>query len=146
VRTGFPLTVRDIGGRTLQAVRGNERPNCVGNPVPANQGMTSDPNAPNDSKWIDISAFQSAPIGTWGNCGIGIMDAPGFTNTDLTLAKRFNMGAERYLEFRAEAFNAFNHPNWAPPGVSLASPNTFGIITGTVNAPRVIQLALKFYF
>ena len=146
VRTGFPLTVRDVGGRTLQAVRGNERPNCVGNPVPANQGMTSDPNAPNNSKWIDISAFQSAPLGTWGNCGIGIMDAPGFTNIDLTLAKRFNMGAERYLEFRAEAFNAFNHPNWSPPGVSLGSPNTFGIITGTVNAPRVIQFALKFYF
>ena len=62
------------------------------------------------------------------------------------LAKRFNVGNERYLEFRAEAFNAFNHPNWAPPGVSLGSPNTFGIITGTVNAPRVIQLALKFYF
>jgi hypothetical protein len=146
LRSGFPLTVRDIGGRTLQAVRGNERPNCVGNPVPANQGMTSDPNAPNDTKWLDINAFQSAPLGTWGNCGIGITDAPGFTNTDLTLAKRFNMGGTRSLEFRAEAFNAFNHPNWSPPGVSLASPNTFGIITGTVNAPRVIQLALKFYF
>ena len=122
VRTGFPITVTDVGGRTLQAVRGNERPNCVGNPVPANQGMTSDPNAPNDSKWIDINAFQSAPIGTWGNCGIGIMDAPGFTNIDLTLAKRFNMGAERYLEFRAEAFNAFNHPNWAPPGPQPREP------------------------
>jgi len=146
LRSGFPLTVRDVGGRTLQAVRGNERPNCVGNPVPANQGMTSDPNAPNDSKWLDINAFQSAPIGTWGNCGIGITDAPGFTNVDLTLAKRFSMGGTRSLEFRAEAFNAFNHPNWAPPGVSLATPSTFGIITGTVNAPRVIQLALKFYF
>ena len=56
------------------------------------------------------------------------------------------MGGDRYLEFRAEAFNAFNHPNWAPPARSLASPNTFGIITGTVNAPRVIQFALKFYF
>ncbi len=146
VRTGFPLTVRDIGGRTLQAVRGNERPNCIGNPVPSNQGMTSDPNAPNDSKWLDIGAFQSAPLGTWGDCGIGIADAPGFTNVDLTLAKQFKMGGARYIEFRAEAFNAFNHPNWAPPGVSLASPNTFGIITGTVNAPRVIQLGLKFYF
>jgi hypothetical protein len=145
-RTGFPITVLDVGGRTLQAVRGNERPNCVGNPVPSNQGMTSDPNAPNDSKWIDIGAFQSAPIGTWGNCGIGIMDAPGFWNVDLTLAKRFSVGAERYVEFRAEAFNAFNHPNWAPPGRSLGSPNTFGIITGTVNAPRIVQLAVKFYF
>jgi hypothetical protein len=145
-RTGIPLTIRDVGGRTLQAVRGNERPNCVGNPVPSNQGMTSDPNAPNDSKWIDIAAFQSAPIGTWGNCGIGIMSGPGYSNVDLTLAKRFNMGGTRQLELRAEAFNALNHPNWNMPGVSLASPNTFGIITSTVNEPRIMQLAVKFYF
>jgi hypothetical protein len=145
-RTGVPLTIRDIGGRTLQAVRGNERPNCIGNPVPSNQGMTSDANAPNDSKWVNIDAFESAPIGSWGNCGIGIMDGPGYTNVDLTLAKRFNMGGTRQLEFRAEAFNALNHPNWNVPGVSLANRNTFGIITGTVNEPRIVQLAVKFYF
>jgi hypothetical protein len=145
-RTGIPLTIRDVGGRTLQAVRGNERPNCVGNPVPSNQGITTDPNAPNDSKWINIAAFESAAIGTWGNCGIGIMDSPGYSNVDLTLAKRFNLGGTRQLEFRAEAFNALNHPNWAPPGVSLANTNTFGIITGTVNEPRIVQLAVKFYF
>jgi hypothetical protein len=146
VRTGFPITVRDVGGRTLQAVRGNERPNCIGNPVPSNQGVTSDPTAPNDSKWLDIGAFASAPLGTWGNCGIGVADAPGFTNVDLTLAKRFNVGGERSLEFRAEAFNALNHPNWAPPGVSLGNVNTFGIITGTVNSARVVQFAVKLYF
>ena len=145
-RTGFPLTVRDIGGRTLQAVRGNERPNCVGDPVPSNQGVTSDPNAPNDSKWLNIAAFASAPLGTWGNCGIGVTDAPGFSNVDLTLAKRFNLGGARSVEFRAEAFNALNHPNWSPPGVSLGNVNTFGIITGTVNSARVVQFALKLYF
>jgi hypothetical protein len=145
-RTGIPLTIRDVGGRTLQAVRGNERPNCVGNPVPSNQGVTSDPNASNDSKWVNIDAFQSAPLGTWGDCGIGIMSAPGYTNLDFTLAKRFGLGGTRSVEFRAEAFNALNHPNWSPPGVSLGNRNTFGIITGTVNEPRIIQLALKVYF
>jgi hypothetical protein len=108
--------------------------------------MTSDPNAPNDSKWINIDAFESAPLGTWGNCGIGIMSGPGFNNLDLTLAKRFNMGGTRQLEVRAEAFNALNHPNWSMPGVTLANRNTFGIITGTVNEPRIIQLVAKFYF
>ncbi len=145
-RTGFPITVIDGRGSSLQAVRGNERPNCVGDPVPANQGMTSDPKLPNDSKWIDIAAFAQAAPGTWGNCGVGILSAPGFTNTDLTLAKRFKAGGERYLELRAETFNVFNHPNWAPPGRNIADVNTFGIITATVNAPRVIQLALKLYF
>jgi hypothetical protein len=74
------------------------------------------------------------------------MDGPGYTNVDFTLAKRFNMGGTRQLELRAEAFNALNHPSWAPPGVSLANRNTFGIITNTVSEPRIVQLALKFYF
>ena len=65
---------------------------------------------------------------------------------DLTLAKRFNAGGSRYVEFRAEAFNVMNHPNWSPPGRNIADATTFGIITGTVNAPRVIQLAVKFFF
>ena len=118
----------------------------MGNPVPSNQSMTSDPNAPADSKWIDINAFARAAQGTWGDCGIGVLSAPGYSNVDMTLAKRFRAGGERYLEFRAEAFNALNHPNWSPPGRNIADANTFGIITGTVNAPRVIQLALKFSF
>ena len=145
-RTGFPITVIDSRGSSLQAVRGNERPNCIGNPVPSNQGMTSNASDPNDSKWINIDAFARAPQGTWGDCGIGVLSAPGYTNTDFTLAKRFAAGGSRYLEFRAEAFNAFNHPNWSPPGRNIGDVNTFGIITGTVNAPRVVQFALKFYF
>ncbi len=66
VRTGFPITVTDIGGRTLQAVRGNERPNCIGNPVPANQGMTSDPNAPND---CEVDRHQRLPVGAARHVG-----------------------------------------------------------------------------
>ncbi len=109
-RTGIPITVTDGRGSSLQATRGNERPNCIGNPVPSNQGMTSDPNASADSKWINIDAFERAATGTWGNCGIGLLDAPGYTNLDMTLAKRFNMGGTRQLELRLEAFNVLNHP------------------------------------
>jgi hypothetical protein len=145
-RSGFPITVTDGRGSSLQATRGNERPNCIGNPVPSNQGMTSDPNAPNDSKWINIDAFARAATGTWGNCGIGIMDAPGYSNIDMTLAKRFNMGGTRQLELRAEAFNVLNHPSWAPPGRDISNTTTFGVITNTASAPRIIELAVKFYF
>ena len=56
------------------------------------------------------------------------------------------MGGTRQLELRAEAFNALNHPNWTAPGRNIGDLNTFGIITGTVNEPRIIQLAVKFYF
>jgi hypothetical protein len=145
-RTGIPITVQDSRGSSQQAVRGGERPNCIGDPVPSNQGMTSDASAPNDSKWINIAAFEAAPRGTWGNCGVGIMSGPGYSNVDLTLAKRFNLGGTRQLELRAEAFNALNHPNWNMPGRNIADLNTFGIITSTVNEPRIVQLAVKFYF
>ena len=56
------------------------------------------------------------------------------------------MGSARRLEFRVEAFNALNTPNFAPPVRDINVPNTFGTITTTVGTPRVIELALKFYF
>ena len=56
------------------------------------------------------------------------------------------MGATRRLEFRIEAFNALNHANFAPPARDINVPNTFGLITTTVGTPRVLELALKFYF
>jgi hypothetical protein len=56
------------------------------------------------------------------------------------------MGGTRQLEFRAEAFNVLNHPSWAPPGRDISNTTTFGVITNTVSAPRIIELAVKFYF
>jgi hypothetical protein len=48
------------------------------------------------------------------------------------------------FEFRAEAFNAFNHANFSNPGGNISSG--FGIISNTVGDPREFQFALKFYF
>jgi hypothetical protein len=47
--------------------------------------------------------------------------------------------------FRAEMFNALNHPNFGPPVANIQS-QTFGSITSTVGDPRVIQLVAKYYF
>jgi hypothetical protein len=145
-RTGLPITVIDGRARSLQGERGNERPNCVGDPVPANQGVTPDSSAPADSRWLNINAFEAVPLGTFGNCPVGVARAPGYSNVDLALSKSFEAGAERRLELRVEAFNAFNHPSFGPPARDISVPNTFGLITSTVSSPRVIELALKFYF
>jgi hypothetical protein len=135
--TGFPITVTDSRGSSLQAVRGNERPNCVGDPTPSDQSVT---------KWLDINAFQRAALGTWGDCGIGVARAPGYRNIDAALSKRFDVGGERYLEFRAEAFNLTNSPSFGPPGRNIGDPNTFGLITSTVSTERQVELVVKFFF
>jgi hypothetical protein len=145
-RTGLPITVIDGRARSLQGERGSERPNCIGDPVPSNQSVTTDPNAPADSRWLNIGAFEAVPLGTFGNCSTGVARAPGYSNVDLMLSKRFDLGGPRYLEIRAEAFNLLNHPSFGPPARDISVPNTFGLITNTISAPRVIELALKFYF
>jgi hypothetical protein len=136
-RTGLPITVIDGRARSLQGERGAERPNCVGDPVPSDQSITH---------WLDISAFQAVPLGTFGNCPVGVARAPGYTNVDLVLSKSFPLGGERSVEFRVETFNLFNHPSFGPPARDISVPNTFGQITNTISAPRVIELVLKFYF
>ena len=87
-RTGFPITVTDGRNRSLQGERGNERPNCVGNPVPSDQNITH---------WLDINAFAVVPLGTWGNCPIGVARAPGYKNIDAVLAKQFSAGGHALL-------------------------------------------------
>jgi hypothetical protein len=137
-RSGFPVTVIDTRNRSLQGVRGNERPNCVGDPKPSDQNI---------NHWIDINAFAIAPLGTFGNCPIGGgVRAPGYKNIDAVLAKQFNVGGSRYFEFRAEAFNLTNTPSFSPPARDIATTNTFGTITSTVSSPRNVELVLKFFF
>ncbi len=136
-RTGFPITVTDGRGSSLQATRGNERPNCVGDPTPAEQTLTH---------WLNIDAFARAPLGTWGNCGTGVARAPGYKNVDLTLAKRFNLGGERSFEVRGEAFNLTNTPSFSPPARDISNVNTFGTISGTVSTARTVELVVKFFF
>ena len=141
-RSGFPITILDGRGSSLQAVRGGERPNCIGNPVPANQTL---------DRWLDINAFARAAAGTWGNCGVGIARAPGYQNLDLTFSKRFAAGGPRYAEIRAEMFNVTNRSNFRAPARDINSPNTFGQITSTlstatVSTARQGELVLKFFF
>ena len=67
-------------------------------------------------------------------------------NVDAALSKTFSLPWEgKRLQFRAEAFNAFNHPNFTNPSLSLQSPQTFGEFQGTLE-PRSMQFALRLEF
>jgi len=75
-------------------------------------------------------------------------------NTDFSAIKHFLLPWREgmRLDFRAEVFNLFNHPQFGTPGGStcascpqLDTPG-FGSINYTVNNPRLVQLALKVLF
>ncbi len=139
-RTGLALTVTDGAGQSLQATRSNERPD---------RSCTGDTNAsgPNDV-WINASCFSHAAIGTFGNSGVGILHGPGFWNLDLVLGKNFEFANRRYVTFKIEGFNVFNHPNFAigKDETDISNPTAFGHIVNTFSAPRIVELAFKFTF
>jgi hypothetical protein len=136
-RSGLPVTVTDGRARSLQGERGAERPNCVGDWKPSDQSI---------DHWLDINGFQAVPLGTFGDCPVGVARGPRYTNLDMVMSKQFSTGGGRYAEFRIEAFNVLNHPSFGAPNRDISAPNVFGTITNTVSSPRVIELALKFFF
>jgi len=104
------------------------------------------------------------PLGQFGNMGRNMFQDSGFRNFDFSLGKNFHFGERYRLQFRAEFFNIFNHPNFANPyggqnGFGLNDPSVqpfgCGCATPDVAAanpavgsggPRSIQLGAKFIF
>jgi hypothetical protein len=90
----------------------------------------------------------------FGNTGSGIIQGPGQFNFDISVLKTTKILENHTLQFRAEFFNTFNHPQFTNPnygqGAVYALPNfaagNFGQITSTSVNPRVIQLGLKYFF
>jgi Carboxypeptidase regulatory-like domain/TonB-dependent Receptor Plug Domain/TonB dependent receptor len=107
------------------------------------------------NNYFDESCFTTPPIigadgiGTgFGNSGTGIVDGPGQTNLDLALTKTVPVswpGEKSSIDFRAESFNALNHPQFANPDTNFSS-STFGVISSTSVNPRIVQLALRLSF
>jgi hypothetical protein len=78
----------------------------------------------------------------------GGVRTPPVRNVSMALFKEFPMASIREgmrIEFRAEAFNVFNHPQFDAPDTQLGD-GTFGQITSTANSNRELQLGLKLYF
>lgn len=112
-------------------------PNCTGDP-----NLSSGRSI---RHWFNTAAFSPQPFGTFGNCSAGNIEIPGENNIDFALYKDTHFRERYNLQIRAEMFNALNHPSFGSPNVSLASPS-FGVISSTRTAARVVQLAAKFYW
>jgi Carboxypeptidase regulatory-like domain len=107
-------------------------------------------------QYFDTTPFSPEPLGTFGNVTRNFLHGPGFNYTNLSIMKRVPISAEnkRFIELRLEAYNAFNHANFAGPSGNFSSP-VFGQVTGVDESAdpngdpspgRSIQLVGKIYF
>ena len=64
---------------------------------------------------------------------------------DFSLTKNTTITEGQTLQFRFEAFNFANHPNWNPPGRNIRAPRTFGVVT-SARTMRELQFGLKYIF
>jgi len=79
----------------------------------------------------------------YGNTGRNILNGPFERDADIGLTKVTPIHGNLNLEFRAQAFNITNTPNFASPASDIGTTSTFGVITATVGNPRILQFALK---
>jgi hypothetical protein len=104
-------------------------------------------------KWFNPADFVAPPSFVFGNSGRNILYGPGTKQFDFSLFKNvaFNRDASRYIQFRVEAFNAFNTPQFNSPNANIGNPAA-GTITsaGTPilfqRTSRQVQLAAKLYW
>jgi hypothetical protein len=144
LRGGLPLTVTQTQG--VQSTGTGNRPNRVCD------GRLSSPTI---DRWFDTSCFVSPAdvTGTYGDAGRGILRGPGAFNIDASLIKNTKVG--RYAtEFRIEAFNLLNHPQFANPNTQIGNA-AVGTISAMLSSPscslcgtteRQVQLGVKVRF
>ena len=154
MQTGVPGTL-SIGGVDNAATSdgGYDRPVSV-------SGVSPYLSNPTPSRWLNPSAFTEAAPGFFGTAGRNTIQGPGIVNIDAEIHKQFKMPFSEHhaLQFRIEAFNAINHPNWGMPNLNILSgaafpgqPGTnahqnFGVVGGTQTGMRQVQLGLKYSF
>jgi hypothetical protein len=160
-QSGFPLFVVDSANASGVNFQWNgsslNRPDQVGDPnragpVAANPGCVAPTEIHTIKNWFNPCAFAHAAPGELGNASRSPLYGPRYVNTDLSFIKHIPLPYEGMrLNFRAEFFNVWNHPQYYLAGDStnmqnLASPSSFGVINTTVPDPRVMQFALRVDF
>jgi outer membrane receptor protein involved in Fe transport len=163
IHSGLPFTpVLSFDNADLQSLLTSERPDLVGNPYTGICPDGSKVGTP--SCWFNPSAFAVPPPGQFGNAGRNILDGPAFAQFDLALQKNFRLTESTKVVLRAEAYNLFNHANFAVPS-NTQSPltlggngdavfkdasgnfaNNVGRIFSTVGTGRQLQLTARFSF
>ena len=153
ISSGTPFSVLssgDIAG-VGSGVGDGARADLVGDPNQVVRAAT----AGTGPLWYNPNAFATASPLTFGNTGRNDLRNPRRTNFDMALFKQFPVHEAMAFQFRAEAYNVFNHTEWGgiagdSGSAGGAGNNTVGadnfLFVTTVHNPRILQLALKFIF
>ena len=99
---------------------------------------------PSPDRWFNTGAFVRNDPFTFGNAGRNILESPGTIKFDLALHKNFQPTEKMRVQFRAEAFNAFNHPIFDGPNHQVGNRN-LGVISNAAPG-RIMQMGLKVIF
>jgi hypothetical protein len=148
-RTGLALPVQS--GVSTTSLAADNGALFTGSPAAVSTSLHTDTKNNNQIQFFTDPTKAAAAFSPVTGLQVGNRDTmrgPHFSNADLGVAKNFRLSKERYrLIFRADAFNAFNHPNFALPNTNI-NTSTFGVITATVGQEesRVLQMSLRFTF
>jgi hypothetical protein len=155
ITSGFPVFIidsnPDSGANLINVGTGSPagRANEVGNPFQAGTiaGCTGPSKLTASGYWFNPCAFAVPAAGELGDSSRAPLAGPDFVNTDFSVIKRFALPWENMgLDFRVEMFNLFNHAQFGLPGSDINAPASFGLISSTVNNPRLVQFGLKLTF
>ncbi|HYU54095.1 MAG TPA: hypothetical protein VEK37_14180, partial [Gemmatimonadaceae bacterium] len=138
LQSGFPETVITSKDQSNTGA-GYDRPNATGQSANLPRGER------NIERWFNTDAFVLQPFGTHGNVGRNTIITAGLIQWDFSVHKEFRIVENHAVQFRFEAFNFPNHPNWGNPDVTIISPS-FGKIRTTRTNMREMQVALKYMF
>jgi hypothetical protein len=152
-QSGRPFTIVDsAGGSTYTPIGPDQSTASIAPGFNASSAYTSGSLATRLNAYVNINAFIPAPVvgpdGStgYGNLGRNIFRGPFEQNWDFSIGKSFAFTENQRLEFRAEFFNLWNHPNFNNPSFVDVSGPEFGAITTMAGTPRVLQFMLRYGF
>jgi outer membrane receptor protein involved in Fe transport len=143
-QTGFPITISEQDDQSLIGAWATSPAANVDEPNYTPGKLLLNTNPRKGGTYFNTSLFSQETLGQFGNARRRFFHGPGTNNWDMALLKDLHITESKTLEFRAEAFNAFNHAQFGGPDGSFID-STFGEVLGA-GAPRIGQLALKFTF
>jgi hypothetical protein len=146
--SGLPVTLVNFGDNSLLGSEPNGINNFgVDEPDYTGAALNLNPNPRDGRPYFNTAAFPENALGTPGTAKRRFFYGPGMNNYDLALLKNVRLTDAKSLQFRLEAFNAFNHAQFFGPQAvdGNIDSSTFGnVISAT--PPRLVQLGFKFLF